>query len=69
MTHPFAVVKVDDLKDMLTKRATIERLSGDIAKSSHTLMIRNMILRAVKKSQKQPQTHTQPAQSATKAIA
>lgn len=69
MTHPFAVVKVDDLKDMLTKRATIERLAGDIAKSSHTLMIRNMILRAVKNSQKQAQAHTQPAQSATKAIA
>lgn len=64
MSQPFATVRVDDLKDMLTKRATIERLDGDIAKSSHTLMIRNMILRAVKKGQNKTSASVKTAQNA-----
>lgn len=64
MSQPFATVRVDDLKDMLTKRATIERLNGDIAQSSHTLRIRNMILRAVKKGQKPPPAHANTAHDA-----
>lgn len=69
MSQPFATVRVDDLKDMLTKRATIERLDGDIAKSSHTLMIRNMILRAVKKGQNKPAAIANTAQSAIGKVA